>query len=305
MALKASDIKALRDQTGAGMMDCKKALTESDGDMEKAIEWLRVKGLSKAAKKSGRAAAEGLVACQSEGSAGVLIEVNAETDFVAKNETFQTFVKELLPLVQHDAAHIEGLGAATYKDGKTVSEQLMHLISVIGENMVLRRVASLQVTPGVVCSYIHNAVSPELGRIGVLVALQSSADPDKLRELGDLIAMHIAAARPIVLTREQLDPELVEKEREVFRQNALESGKPEAAIEKMVEGRINKYFQEVVLLEQIYVLDGKTKVKDMLEQAGKDFGIPVELVGFERFELGEGIEKETGDFASEVSGLIS
>lgn len=305
MALTAADIKSLREQTGAGMMDCKKALTESDGDMEKAIEWLRVKGLSKAAKKSGRSAAEGLVACESKDGAGVLIEVNAETDFVAKNETFQSFVKDLLPLVRHDAAHAEGLGAVAYKDGKTVSEQLTHLISVIGENMVLRRVASLEVNPGVVCSYIHGALSPELGRIGVLVALESSADPAKLRELGDLLAMHIAAARPIALTRDHVSQELVEKERAVFRQNALESGKPEQFIEKMVEGRVNKYFQEVVLLEQTYMIDGKTAVKDVIAQAEKDLGASITLAGFERFELGEGIEKETGDFASEVSSLVS
>ncbi len=216
-------------------MDCKKALTESNGDMEKAIEWLRVKGLSKAAKKSSRAAAEGLVACSAKGHSGVMIEVNAETDFVAKNNTFQEFVKELLPLVKHDSADAESLGNVPYDGEKNVAEQLTHLISVIGENMVLRRVASLEVNPGVVSSYIHGAVSPELGRIGVLVALESSADSEKLRELGDLLAMHVAAARPLALTREHVSEELVEKERAVFKQSALESGKPEAVVEKWLK----------------------------------------------------------------------
>lgn len=301
----AAQIKDLRERTGAGMMDCKKALLESEGDMEKAIEWLRVKGLSKAAKKSSRAAAEGLVACKSVGQSGVMVEINAETDFVAKNDSFQAYVKKALSLIPAGVADIEALKAVAYSDKRSVAEELTNLISVIGENMVLRRVAALAVDKGVVSSYVHGAVSPEMGRIGVLVALESEADEDKLRELGDMIAMHIAAARPVALVREDVSQDLIDKEREVYRQNALESGKKEEFIDKMVDGRINKYLQEIVLLDQTYMIDGKTIVRDVIAQAEKDLASSIKLVGFERFELGEGIEVETGDFAAEVSSIVS
>ncbi|PLX29971.1 MAG: elongation factor Ts [Alphaproteobacteria bacterium] len=301
----AAQIKDLRERTGAGMMDCKKALLESAGDMEKAIEWLRVKGLSKAAKKSSRAAAEGLVACKSDGKSGVMLEVNAETDFVAKNESFQAFVKKALSLVPAGTTDIEALKNSAYSSERSVAEELTNLISVIGENMVLRRVAALSVEQGVVASYVHGAVSPEMGRIGVLVALESEADSEKLRELGEMIAMHIAAARPIALMREDVSQVLLDKERTVYRQNALESGKKEEFVDKMVDGRINKYLQEIVLLDQTYMIDGKTIVRDVIAQAEKDLGASIKLVAFDRFELGEGIEVETGDFAAEVSSIVS
>ncbi len=303
--ITATLVKDLREKTGAGMMDCKKALTETNGDIEAAIDWLRKKGLSAAAKKAGRVAAEGLVTVAASGTKAIALEVNAETDFVARNDKFQAFVLEAGKVaLSSGAADIEALKGKDYPGtGRAVEGELTQLIATIGENMNLRRVAQLAVSQGIIASYVHNAVAPNLGKIGVLVALESSADAGKLIELGKQIAMHVAAARPEALSIADVDAKALEREKNILADQARASGKPEAIIEKMVEGRLRKYYEEVVLLEQVYVVDGESKIKDVVENATKTLGAPVKLSGFVRYQLGEGIEKNEGDFAAEVAKM--
>ncbi|MCJ7420227.1 translation elongation factor Ts [Sphingomicrobium astaxanthinifaciens] len=301
MAVTAAQVKELRDRTNAGMMDCKKALAETDGDMEAAVDWLRTKGLAAAAKKSGRTAAEGLVGVAVDGTKGAVIEVNSETDFVAKNDTFQAFVKDVAVLALDADGDIEKVKGMSYPGGGTVEEKLTSNIATIGENQSLRRTASVSVPQGAVVSYVHNAAAPGLGKIGVLVALESAADTATLEALGKQIAMHIAAANPLALTAEDLDPEMIAREREIAKAKAMESGKPENIAEKMVEGSIKKFAKENALLSQLFVMDNKTPVADVVASAGKEAGSEIKLVAFERFQLGEGIEKEESDFAAEVA----
>ncbi len=306
MAISAALVKELREKTNAGMMDCKKALNECDGDMEAAVDWLRKKGLSAAAKKSGRVASEGLVGLASTGNAAAIVEINAETDFVSKNDHFQTMVKNVAAIAAEQDYTIETLGAAGYEHSEagTVSEELVRLIAMIGENMNLRRVQRLSVENGVVSSYVHSAIAPNLGRIGVLVALESTADKAVLEDLGKKIAMHVAAASPKALTVEDLDSSLVEKERQILIEQAKASGRPDNVIEKMVEGRIQKFYKESVLLEQAFVMDGKTAVKDVIAEAAKEAGTDITLKAFTCYTLGEGIEKKEENFAEEVQAQI-
>ncbi|PKU25937.1 translation elongation factor Ts [Telmatospirillum siberiense] len=302
--ISASLVKELREKTGAGMMDCKKALTETAADIEAAVDWLRKKGLAAAAKKAGRIAAEGLVAVVSEGSKGALVEVNAETDFVARNEQFRGFVKSVADLALSTGDDVDALKAGKLPDGKTIEEELTALIATVGENMNFRRAKTLSVSHGVVASYMHSATVPGLGKIGVLVALESSGDAAKLTEVGKQIAMHVAAANPQFLSVDAVDSASLERERAVLSEQAAASGKPPAVIEKMVDGRIRKYYEEVVLLEQVFVIDGETKISKVVENAAKSLGVPVKLAGFARFALGEGIEKEQKDFAAEVAAQL-
>jgi elongation factor Ts len=290
--ITAALVKELREKTGAGMMDCKKALQENNGDMEAAVDWLRTKGLAAAAKKAGRVAAEGLVAVACEGNVGAVVEVNAETDFVARNDQFQGFVGNIATIALSAGEDMDAIKAAAYPGtGRNVADELTQLIATIGENMSLRRAQVLKVGQGVIAPYVHSATVPGMGRIGVLVALESAGDADKLNELGRQIAMHVAAANPQALDRGSLDADAIERERAVLIEQARESGKPEDIIEKMVEGRLRKFYEEVVLNEQIYVIDGETKVGKVVEKAAGDIGAPVKLAGFARFALGEGIEK--------------
>ncbi|QIL02530.1 elongation factor Ts [Sphingomonas sinipercae] len=299
--ITAASVKELRERTGAGMMDCKKALAETNGEMEAAVDWLRTKGLAAAAKKAGRTAAEGLIGAAVEGNRGALVEINSETDFVAKNEQFQDFVRNAAKLALQTGDDVEALGAAQYPGGGSVSEKLTNNIATIGENQSLRRAAVLEVGQGAVVSYIHNAVAPGLGKIGVLVALESGAPADTLQALGKQIAMHIAAANPLALNGDQLDPALIERERGIALEKAKESGKPENIAVKMVEGAMAKFRKENALLSQLFVMDNKTPVAEVLAAAGKDAGSGIELTNFVRFQLGEGIEKEANDFAAEVA----
>ncbi len=300
--ITATLVKDLRDKTGAGMMDCKAALKETAGDMEAAIDWLRKKGLSKAAKKSGRTAAEGLIGIAVNGDAGALVEVNAETDFVARNDQFKEFVKSAAAYALEVGGDVEKLLAKPHA-GSTVEASLTELIATIGENMAVRRATALAVSPGVVAAYVHNATSPELGKIGVLVALKSTADKAKLAALGKQIAMHVAAAAPLALSPEHLSPEVVDRERAVQADIARQSGKPEAVIEKMMEGRMRKFYEESVLLSQTFVIDGETPVGKVVEKAAKELGAPVTIEGFVRYQVGEGIDKVTADFADEVKQM--
>ncbi|MEQ9811380.1 MAG: translation elongation factor Ts [Azospirillaceae bacterium] len=303
--ITAALVKELREKTGAGMMDCKKALSETAGDIEAAVDWLRTKGLAAAAKKAGRAATEGLVGIAIDGPRGAVVEVNSETDFVARNDAFQNFVRTLASLSIAADGDVETLKAADYPGtGRTVEGELTNLIATIGENMSLRRSAALTVQNGVVAGYVHAAVSDGLGKIGVLVGLESTADKDALEAFGRQIAMHIAAARPEALSIEDVDAESLNREREVLSEQARASGKPENIIEKMVEGRLRKYYEEVVLLEQVFVIDGESKVAKAVEAKGKELGAPVKLTGFARINLGEGIEKEESDFAAEVAATL-
>ncbi len=305
-AISAAAIKELRQKTGAGMMDCKKALTESGGDMEAAIDWLRTKGLATAAKKAGRVAAEGLVGAIAECTRGAVVEVNSETDFVARNEKFQKMVADILPLALDAKGDLDALAQATYPgESETVSEHLTKMIATIGENMTLRRTAYLEVSEGVVAAYVHNAVAPNLGTIAVLVGLESTGDKEKLMAFGKQLAMHVAATSPLALSVDDLDPEVVAKERAVLTEQAKESGKPENIIEKMVEGRMRKFYADVVLMAQTYVIDGENTVAKAVKAAEKDIGAPISVVGFARFALGEGIEKKQDDFAAEVAAAVS
>jgi len=297
--ITAALVKSLREQTGAGMMDCKKALIEADGNFDNAVDWLRKKGLSQAAKKSGRVAAEGLVGVASAALKGAMVEVNAETDFVARNERFQAFVEALARIALDVGDDLETLRAAPFPEtGRTVTEELTHMVATIGENMTLRRARVFHVTSGVVATYMHNALKPGLGKIGVLVALEAPSELDGLEILGRQIGMHVAATRPDALDIDSVDPAALERERAVLTEQARASGKPDAIIEKMVEGRIRKYYEEVVLLEQVWVHDGESRVRAVVKKAGG------KLVAFDRFALGEGIEKGPGgDFASEVAAV--
>jgi elongation factor Ts len=303
----ANMVKDLRDKTGAGMMDCKAALSETNGDLEAATDWLRKKGLSKAAKKADRVAAEGLIGVAARADAGALVEVNSETDFVARNDEFKEFVKEASHLGLEAEGDLEKLLAANMKGGASVEAALKDLIAKIGENMSVRRATALAVSPGVVATYVHNTASPELGKIGVLVALKSTADQTKLAQLGRQIAMHVAAAAPLALTSEHLPQDVVEREREIQRDLARQSGKPENVIEKMMEGRMRKYYEDTVLLAQKYLgpgAEGDVTVGKLVESEAKKLGAPVEVVGFVRYVVGEGIDKgPTGDFADEVKQM--
>jgi len=295
-AITAALVKDLRDRTGAGMMDCKKALTETDGDLEVAIDWLRKKGLAAAAKKSGRVAAEGLVAVASAPGKASVVEVNAETDFVARNETFQAYAQTVARIALDVGEDIETLKAAPFPGTeRTVAEELTHLVATIGENMNLRRVRVLSVPQGTVATYMHNALKPGVGKIGVLAALEGPGEIEVLETLGRQVGMHVAATRPEALDVDAVDPAALEREKAVLSEQARASGKPENIIEKMVEGRIRKYYEEVVLLEQVWVHDGETRVRAVAKKAG------VKLTGFVRFQLGEGIEKPKEDFAAEVA----
>jgi elongation factor Ts len=303
MSISAAQVKELRDLTGAGMMDCKAALAETNGNMEEAVDWLRKKGISKADKKAGRTAAEGLIGVDAGVREAAIVEVNSETDFVARNDEFKTFVKRAAELGLEAGGDLEALLAKPMGGGANVADQLTALVAKIGESMSVRRVAAIAVSPGVVSSYVHNAASPELGKIGVLVGLKSSAPKDKLEALGKQLAMHVAAAAPLALTVAHLPADVVERERNVQRELARQSGKPENVIEKMIEGRMRKFYEESVLLSQIFVIDGETSIAKVLEKASKDFGTPVAIEGFVRFQVGEGIEKAEGDFSDEVSKL--
>lgn len=304
--ITASLVKELREKSGAGMMDCKKALVECSGVFEEAVDWLRKKGLSAAAKKSGREAAEGLVAVKVDRNKAAIIELNAETDFVARNDKFQVLARNIVKVALDDGQDIESLKNAKYPEGsQTISEAITDHIAVIGENMNLRRVNYISVDDGAISSYIHNAIANGLGKIGVLVALESTGDREKLLELGKKVAMHVAAARPLSLDIESVDSEALEREKQIFADQARASGKPDNIIEKMVEGRIKKYYQEVVLLEQIFVMDNKTSISQVLAEAAKEIGAPVSLKGFLRYELGEGIERTQTDFAAEVASMTN
>ena len=304
MSVTAALVKELREKSGAGMMDCKKALGETNGDMDAAIDWLRTKGLAAAAKKSGRVAAEGLVAVSVDGNRGAMIELNSETDFVSRNEEFQQFAATLAKLAL-DADDLDGLKAMDYPEtGRNVADELTQKIATIGENMTLRRMNKVEVAEGSVVPYMHNAVAEGLGRIGVLVGLSSSASADTLTPLGKQLAMHIAATSPASLSVEELDADMVAREREVLIEQAKASGKPQEIAEKMVEGRMRKYYQEVVLLEQTFVIDGESRVGDVVTKAGKDAGADISMAAYAQFNLGAGIEKEETDFAAEVAAQL-
>ena len=296
-------VKELREKTGAGMMDCKRALTETAGEMEAAVDWLRKKGLAAAAKKSGRVAAEGLIAVSAAGASAAMIEMNAETDFVARNEAFQHAAAKVASIALGGDGTLDTLNAAAMGNGRTVAEEVTHLVATIGEHMSLRRVCRLVVETGVVSSYVHAALAPGLGKIGVLVALDSKADPTALAGFGHQLAMHIAAARPEAVNVADLDPAKLERERDVLTEQARASGRPEAIIAKMVEGRLRKYHEEVVLLEQTWVIDGESKVTDVVERTQKTLGQPIRITAFARFQLGEGIDRGANDFAAEVAQL--
>ena len=297
----AATVKELRERTGAGMMDCKKALAETNGDMEAAVDWLRAKGLAAAAKKAGRTAAEGLVGVAVEGTRGAAVEVNSETDFVARNDQFQDFVRNVAKLALDSGSDIEALSNAAYPGGGTVAEKLTNNIATIGENQSLRRAAVLTVNQGAVVSYVHNAAAPGLGKIGVLVALESTAPAETLQALGKQLAMHVAAANPLALTGDALDPALIERERAIAIEKAKESGKPQNIAEKMVEGGLAKFRKESALLSQLFVMDNKTPVADVVASIAKEAGAGIEVTAFVRFQLGEGIEKKQEDFAAEVA----
>jgi elongation factor Ts len=299
-------VKDLRDKTGAGMMDCKAALAETNGDLEAAVDWLRKKGLAKAAKKAGRVAAEGLIGIAVGDDSGALVEVNAETDFVGRNETFKEFVTRVAEIARDVGGDVEKLHETPLNKGEPkVKDVVTEMVSKIGENIAVRRAVALSVTPGVVSAYVHNAAdgSKELGRIGVLVGLRSTGDKAKLQALGKQIAMHIAFAAPLALTPEHLPADLVERERNVQGDMARQSGKPEAVIEKMIEGRMRKFYEETVLLSQTFAIDGETPISKVLEKASKELGAPVEIAGYYRFAVGEGIEKVESDFADEVKQM--
>ncbi|CAK0762940.1 protein chain elongation factor EF-Ts [uncultured Gammaproteobacteria bacterium] len=303
--ISAAKVKELREMTGVGMMDCKKALVENAGDMEAAVDWLRKKGLAAAARKASRVASEGLVAVATSGTVGAVIELNSETDFVARNDRFQAMAVTMAQAaLAGNGNDVEAVRAAQVPGGgQTVAEALTALIATIGENMNLRRSARLEVSQGLVASYVHTSIAPGLGKIGVLVALESAGKVEKLAEVGKQIAMHIAAARPDAVTIDQVDASKLDRERAVLADQARASGKPESIIGKMVEGRLRKYYEEVVLLEQVYVIDGESKVSQVVEAAAKEAGAPITVTGFVRFTLGEGIEKGSADFAAEVAAV--
>jgi elongation factor Ts len=297
----AAMVKELREKSGAGMMDCKKALDETSGNMEAAVDWLRTKGLATASKKSSRTAAEGLVGVAVKGTAGTAVEVNSETDFVAKNDQFQDFVRTVTGLALETGEDIAALAAASHPAGGTVADVLTANIATIGENQTLRRARRLSVTQGAVVPYVHNAAAPGLGKIGVLVALESAAPADKLEALGKQLAMHVAAAFPLALNEAGIDADVIERERAIAQEKANESGKPADVIAKMVDGAVAKFMKENALLNQLFVMDGKTKISDVVAAAAKEAGVAITLTDYVRFQLGEGIEKKESDFAAEVA----
>jgi elongation factor Ts len=301
----AALVKELREKTGAGMMDCKRALGDSGGDIEAAVDWLRKKGLSAAAKKAGRIAAEGLIGVATRGAAGAVVEVNSETDFVARNKDFQGFVQALSRLALDSDGEIETLQRTPFPgSGRTVEEELTHLISTIGENIVLRRAKRLSTTEGAVLSYVHNALGPGIGKIGVLVTLASSAAAERLAELGKQLAMHIAAASPLYLDIASVPQDALDRERSVLREQARATGKPDSVVDRMVEGRLRKFYEEFVLLEQIFVVDQESKISTVVEQASKAAGASIRVVSFARFALGEGVDRQRTDFAAEVAAQL-
>ena len=306
--ITAALVKELREKSGVGMMDCKKALQETAGDIETAMDWLKTKGLAKAAKKSDRIAAEGLVSAivrkDGVGMTGAVVELNSETDFVARNETFQAAARTAGGAAL-DSEHVEALGAAVVEGGGTVGDLVTNMIATIGENMNLRRMARLSVSPGAVASYVHSAVGPDVGKIGVLVALEGAGDQAKLAEVGRKIAMHVAATNPLSLSTDDLDQAAVEREKAIFTEQALESGKPPGVVEKMVEGRIRKFYEEVVLLKQAFVMNPDQTIEQLIAETAKETGSPVSVKGFVRFGLGDGIEKKVDDFAAEVASMTA
>ena len=305
-AITAAMVKELREATGAGMMDCKNALNETGGNVEEAVDWLRKKGLAAAAKKAGRTASEGLVAVATDGTTGAVVELNSETDFVARNDQFQKLVGNLATLALHNTGDVNELMAVDFPgSGRNVEDELTQQIATIGENMQLRRTARISVDNGVVAAYVHNATADGMGKIGVLIGMESTGDAAKLQALGKQIAMHVAATRPESVSKDDLDQDLVARERNVLSEQARASGKPEDIIEKMGDGRIRKFYEEVVLLEQTCVIDGERKVSQVLEDAGKEMGAPVRISAMVRLALGEGVEKEEEDFAAEVAATLS
>jgi elongation factor Ts len=304
--ITATMVKDLREKTGAGMMDCKAALNEAQGDMEVAVDWLRAKGLAKAAKKAGRVAAEGLIGLAADAKQAALVEVNSETDFVARNQKFQEMVSAIAAAALKVKGDVDKLAAAKYGSGKaTVAETIKEMIGSIGENMTLRRAAHLSAAKGVVASYMHNTIAPGLGKIGVIVALESAGDTEQLKSFGRQIAMHIAAANPQAVTVDSLDKAVIERERAVLTEQAKESGKPAQVIEKMIEGRLRKFYEEVVLLAQAFVHDPETTVAKAVAEAEKAAGAPIKITGFYRYALGEGIDRPDSDFAAEVAAAAS
>jgi elongation factor Ts len=302
MTVSATMVKELREKTGAGMMDCKAALTETKGDVEAAIDWLRAKGLSRAAKKAGRVAAEGLVAVAAQGKRAVMIELNSETDFVARNPEFQQLASAIAQAaLSTDGSSVEAILSATLSGGLKVEDAIKNAIATIGENMSLRRAASISVREGAVASYVHSAIAPGLGKIGVIVGLESSGNVEKLAQIGKQVAMHVAAASPLAVRPGEIDPAVVQRERAVFAEQARESGKPEAIIEKMVDGRLRKFYEEVVLLSQAFVVDTEKTVEAALKAAEATVGAPITVTEFVAFRLGEGVEKAESDFAAEVA----
>ncbi len=297
----AAAVKQLRETSGAGMMDCKKALTETNGDFDAAVDWLRAKGLATASKKSSRTAAEGLVGVAVNGTTGAAVEVNSETDFVAKNAQFQEFVTAVTQIALETGDDIETLRAAPYPSGGSVGEVLTNNIATIGENQTLRRARRLSVGQGLVVPYVHNAAAPGLGKIGVLVALESAAPAETLDALGKQLAMHVAAAFPLALDADGIPAEVIERERKIASEKAAESGKPAEMQAKMIDGAVAKFAKENALLNQIFVIDGKTRISDVVAAAAKEAGAAIALTDYVRFQLGEGIEKETSDFAAEVA----
>jgi elongation factor Ts len=295
MAITAQMVKELREKTGVGMMDCKTALNETKGDMEAAVDWLRTKGLAKAAKKAGRVAVEGLIAIAGSGSRAAIIELNSETDFVARNEQFQSLAKNVAEAAQKTDGQVESVLKAPIAGGSTVEAAITSAVATIGENMTLRRAAVLSVDGGVVASYVHAAISPNLGKIGVLVGLKSAGDKAKLTTLGRQIAMHVAAASPLAVDADRIDPETLARERAIFKEQARESGKPDNIIEKMVEGRVRKFYEESTLLKQAFVIDAERTVETVLKDAAKDVGGAVTVTDFIAFRLGEGVQREAED----------
>lgn len=303
-AITAAMVKELREISGAGMMDCKNALTENAGNMEASVDWLRAKGITKAEKKSGRTAAEGLVAYASDSHKAVVVEVNSETDFVARNDAFQDIVRNVANVAIHTDGSHEVIANSMYPGSeKSVADVIKDAVGTIGENMSFRRSAMLHVKDGVVATYMHNQVADGLGKLGVLVAIETIGGHDEARAFARQVAMHVAATNPLALTAEEVDPAAVERERAIFVEQARESGKPDAILEKMVDGRIRKFYEEVVLLKQAFVINPDLTVEQALKAAEKTIGAPAKITGFVRFALGDGIEKETSDFAADVAAM--
>lgn len=305
MSISAAQVKELRDMTGAGMMDCKAALAETSGDMEAAVDWLRAKGIAKADKKAGRTAAEGLIGVAGSGNSAVVVEVNSETDFVARNEAFQEIVRNIATVALAGNGETETVAAAAYPGSdKSVVDTIKDAVGTIGENLGFRRSAKLSVSSGAVATYVHNAVADNLGKLGVLVAIETTGNADAARAFARQVAMHVAATNPLALTAEEIDPAVVAREKAIFAEQARELGKPENVIEKMIEGRMRKFYEEVVLLKQGFVLNPDLTVEAALKEAEKEIGAPAKVTGFVRFALGEGIEKEETDFAAEVAAAV-